>query len=503
MRKGLLALPVLVLLAAPASGLPSAQASGQTVLRVPGGAAALAQALGLDEDWPRSRLLLTAIRVLWETPEGTDREFDGRRARVLEHLRGAHAVQAGPGAAQDDTVPGFLSEDAWKVVLREVGAPEARSTFERILGNRTAALLYHGIASLDQSTRDYLVKYPGLVDRLSEAERVSVFATFGRSLRVRDGRVEVPGGPEALPLWKEVVGDVEAPAAFILRVVSRDDGRLALIYDGIAHLEPGAQRFALGMDIPSDKRIERFRKFYDAAGAALRNWQPRRRPFDREPFDAIHLLFSMHFGPQGELTGPTWPGFWNAVLDPYVIPEKGLHPHSLDEDGPLDAARLLELFSVADPVERTRRSERWLFAHRVFGDATPASITSLLWTVKAYSEYPTLLLTLERMGIRTPATYAAAVRAAARLSDADRRLWQFQSALAILERSRAARSIGAKEAEALVLKLSEITPEGGEPYRGAVARWIEEDFLPAVAKPVVPPDMPPESGPVETAILAA
>jgi hypothetical protein len=447
--------------------------------------------------------MLTAARLLWENPEGTDRESDSRRARVLAYLGRVEAAAPSSDAGPGDVVPSFIPLEAWAALLSDV-SPGPSSIFTRILGNRRAALLYHGIASLDRSTRDYFLQQPALLRQAAEEDRVGVFATFGRSLRVRGGTVEVPGGSEAAALWEEVAGARAADAtAFIGRVLTKDEGRLALLYDGVAHLDAGGQRFALGLNLPAAARVDRFKAFYEASGASLRTWHPRQRPFQREPLDPVHLLIVTNLAPGGTLAGPAWPAFWQAAFDWLVRPGQWPKPGALEDGRSLDAARVLELVLVTDAEKRAHRFGMWLFAQRVFHHPPWESAKDLLVAVRGFRDYPTLLLTLERMGIVDPAAYAAAVRAAELFEEADGRLWQFQAALTILERARASRSIDRPGAEALVRTLCAITPERSAPYRGAVARWIERDFLAAVADPVVPPDLPPLKGPLELRVLAA
>jgi len=492
-----------MLLAAPSAGGRITDASDQPVLRVPGGAAGLARALGMPPDSPRSRLMLTAARLLWENPEGTDRESDSRRARVLEYLGRVEAAAPSSDAGAGDVVPSFIPPEAWAALLDAV-FPGPSSVFARILGNRRASLLYHGLASLDRPTREYFLQHPDLLRQAAEEDRVGAFATFGRSLRVRGGTVEVPGGTEAAPLWEAVAGTRVADAAeFISRILAKDDGRLALLYDGVAHLDAGGQRFALGLNLPAPARVERFKAFYGAAGAALRTWRPRQRPFQREPTDAVHLLIVTKVSPGGELPGPAWTAFWQAVFDWLARPDQWPKPGASEDVRPLDAARVLELILVADAEERAHRSGMWLFAQRVFRRPAWESARDLLVAVRGFRDYPALLLTLERMGVVNPATYAAGVRAAERFEEADGRLWQFQAALAILDRARAARALEPPAADALVRKLCAITPESQAPYLGALARWLERDFLAAVAEPVVPPDLPHVKGPLELRLLAA
>lgn len=464
-------------------------------LAVPGGLGSLAGALNLADNLPRARVMLTAIRILWEVPEGVDPAADRRRASILEYLRAA------PPPAPGDEVPGFLPEASWSRVLKEVGAA-GPSPFAAILANRRAALLYHGVASLDAPTRQYLADHPKLLEALARSNRAALFATFGRAFRIREGRLEVPGGAEAGALWEAVAGESLAqPEAFIPRALDRNGGRFVLLFDGLAQLDEPARRFALGLRFSPSRRLERFLAFYEAAGAALRTWQPERRPFERVPFDAVHLLLSTRFEPDGQLGGPPWPPLWRAVFDPVVDAETALA--SLGNEDTCDAAKMIEMVSVPDAAERERRARTWLFGHRVFRQPARQAARDLLAVMKAIARYPSLFVALDRMGISALPTYSAAVHSADRLDSADRRLWLFQAALAIVERVRAARTIDVNAADRLVRALCEATPEGGGPYRGAIARWLERNLLVEVGRPALPPDLASTDRPLETHLLAA
>lgn len=496
---GLVALSLLV--AAPVSAQLPAAESATPVLSVPGGLPLLARTLGAGEQLPASRVLLTAVRVLWEAPEGADRDVDRRRGEVLASLRGAAAPAPGKTA---DGVPAFLPLETWALILRQPG-DRRDSLLTEILGTRHAALLYYGVASLDAATRAYLAAHPDLLLHLAADDRVGVFATFGRSLRVSNGRIEVPGGAEAVPLWEDLAGErVTNPAGFMRTVLDKDGGRLALLYDGLAHVDDATQRFALGRQLPAGERADRFRKLYDASAAALSTWDPRKRPFERMPFDVVHLFLSMRAGPDGVPAAPRWRRLWEKALDGGAVPDavqwgKG----GVEGDGVLDAAALVELVAVQASGVRRERAEAWLFAGRVFPSAPSSAAADLLVALNGFSRYPSLLLTLERLGIRSPSTFAAAVRAAGGLSAADRRLWQFQAALAVLERARSARSIDAASADRLVAALCAVTPEGGDPYLGAVARWLDRDFLGTVPQAIVSASLPTADRAIETRVLAA
>jgi len=470
-------------------------------LAVPGGVASFAGALKVSEDLPRARLMLAAIRILWEAPEGSDPNANRRRAALLSYLQAVDQEAPSRTAGDGGEVPGLLPAAAWSSVLREIGATGG-STFTAILRSRRAALLYHGLASLDAATRDGLARRPRLLAAISRDNRVALFATFGRSFRLRTGHIDPPGGAEAAPLWEALAGErLDEPDAFITRALDLHGGRFALLYDAVAHLDAPARRFALGLRFGPSRRLERFKAFYDASAAALRSWEPQRRPFERVPYDAVHLLLSTRFESDGQLSGPAWPPLWRAVFDPVIDPGTALA--SLGNEDLCDAAKMVEMVSVADPVERQRRAQAWLFGQRVFRRPPRQSARDLLPVLKAIVRYPSLFAVLDRMGIEALPTYTAALQAADRLGAADRRLWLFQAALAILERSRMARAIDAAAADRLVQALSAAASADGERYGAAVLRWIDGGLLAAAGRPLLSPHLDASDRPVETRLLAA
>jgi hypothetical protein len=271
---------------------------------------------------------------------------------------------------------------------------------------------------------------------------------------------------------------------FMARVLEKDQGRLALLYDAVAHLEAPAQSFALGLSEPDPgRRMARFRALYQASAAALVGWNPQARPFDRVMFDSAQVLAQLAFLPNGRLSGPEGRGFWEAAFAAAGVPDP---PGRLIADGAagglVDAAWLIEQISVANTALRRQRAEGFAFAQRVFPTPATASLPDILVAVRGLSRFTMLVLTLERMGIDSPATYAAAVGTAGAISRADRsRSWatltQFQAALAIIERMRFARAVDARAADALVRSLCAVPMTADGEYLGAMGPWLESLLL--------------------------
>lgn len=131
-----------------------------------------------------------------------------------------------------------------------------------ILSERTTALLYHGLAALDDETLGALGPDRETLEVLRR--HAGTFATFGRSFRIHAGRVVVPGGHRAEPLWQELVGvEPSRPAPFVRRLLTGESGRLAFFFDALSHLDAPHQLFATNQQLPEASRLERMRALLD------------------------------------------------------------------------------------------------------------------------------------------------------------------------------------------------------------------------------------------------
>lgn len=566
----------------------AAQEGGDSAsMEVPGGAAAFARVLGVDPDVPRARLMLTAIRLMWDVPDGQDPAVDRARATVraylemlaaFERARTAAAGQpvtlatlvqklgtgdagvfagalgcqlreaggsrwrlepseapavrrrtdwlsaagvdvtplvtglnAGVAVSLDrpsDSVPLPLPRGAWDRLLKPDPA-FAGSLFTSLLSDRRGSFIYHGAAALDGPTRAFIAAVPPVV--LYNELRGPIFATLGRSVRVtEDRRLLVPGGREAEPLWEAVVGERVADAgAFVSRLLERDDGRLALLYDGVSHAAPDVQRFVLGVGEPdAETRLARFKDLVGAAGQCLAGWNPRARPFERVAFDATHLLTRLRMTADGARpAGPSSRRFWEAAFAGASLPDVSDTPGDLGEEERVDAAWLIALLCRPAAAERRDRAEAWMFAQRTFPAPADAELDDVLVAVRGFLRFRTLVLTLERIGVTDPATYAQVLRAADRVSRAvGPRSWatvaQFQGAVALIERGRFYRSLDVPAAGALLRSLAAVPTHESVEYLGGLAGWIDAQLLPAAGTATLIPMSANPDRPVETRVLA-
>jgi hypothetical protein len=377
--------------------------------------------------------------------------------------------------------PGYaplpLGAAVWSRILPRKASE--RPLYRAILEDRQACLLYVGLSAVDPETLAALAASEGLLRDLYD--RAAVFAANSRMLRIRRGGLVVPGGQPASPLWESVVGaPATDPAAFVRRLYS-GEGRIAFMFDTIGSADDARQKFALGLWIPNaSDRLDRFRRLASLFSAFDESWKIRATPFSHPAMDPALALVSVRVGADGSPTAPSSRPFWTAVLS-----ETAADSSRTDWTGEeADAAWLLGRALEAPVVARRPRVERMAFANRLL----QSGVTDLGAVVRAangFARFPALMETLERIPVTEPSLYGDAAQRAASLDALDSSrahvaLAQFQSAAAIVERARFARTLSAAGATALMRSLVAVNiVDSG--YDGGIARWIDRSLLPAVA----------------------
>jgi hypothetical protein len=386
-----------------------------------------------------------------------------------------------------ETVPLPLDPSIWRDTLLQRQVPDDQ-IIGAILSDRSTALLYHGLAGLDDETLAWLGPERDTLRQL--LRHAGSFAAFGPDVRVRAGRVVVPGGPDAEPVWQAIIGaDPARPAAFVQRLFGDDSGRRAWFYDALAQLDDARRRFALGATLPAASRMDRIRALLDVFEEAGEEWHAELQPFSRRPLDPALTLALVEVTPEGALVGPVQRGLWERVFVDDNGPETVTMPRTFSaaENAPIDAAWLTaRIHDVPVDVGR-RRLESFLFAQRVFREARgtdPMVATAL----RSHSVFPALMLTMERAGVNNAATMNAASARAHSLNaigdDQRRRLaiMQFQATLGLIERSARAGSLSHADTDALITGLTQVQ-SSDRGYEGRLAAWIRKDLLPKCPAP--------------------
>ena len=454
---------------------------------VPGGLAAFSPLAGIDPVPDRGRYMSEVTRILLENDPQRSPEILAVRLKTAR-------LKTDDRRLPTDAVPVPMSAGWWSdyVFHRRVTRDELVAS---ILSDRNAALVCHGLAALDDETLAFFDDHGALVSHLVEKLAAPAFAAFSSGLHVRANRLAVV--PEdAAPLWEAAVGEKTThPDRFIELLFVLNDSRTAYLFDTIAQLDPARRAFALGMWLPNAvERTERFRLLATAGVNAFHEWHIRTMPFGRASYDMGMLLARVDATESGAPASP-WPrAFWTRAITGHDVAGPG-------EEQPIDALWLVETIGTADVRQRAERQDQFAFAQRLGSRAPAASDrdrADLQLAVRNFVKYRMLLVTLERVGVRAPAVYGAAVRQAARLSAFEGRRGfllqsQLQGALMLVARATEVRTLDAKGAEALVASLLAVPATDDGRYAGALAAWVRESFLRAV----------PRGGDTDAAIVGA
>ncbi len=483
-------LAICVLLAGHGDGwAQTGDAARDDLLVIPGAPADYWKAAALIGPAPEGpRFLLEFIRAL----EAMEIHDTSRLRAVYEYLGNTRETRA--QNARSFAVPLPLRAGVWSKQVSSGGS----NLFSAAMRDRRARRLLYGAASLNRDTRAYLEGRPPLVEKIYR-DHSDVFSVLGRSIIVRDGRVEVPGGATAVELWELAVGaSTSMPDVFVDRLLAADTGELAALYDTVQHLDAPHQRFMLGSWMAdASRRRARFVTLYRAARAAGRRVAIPHQPFVRTGLDLLAVVSQLRVLEDGRPAPPASPAFWRSVftqLDRWpdtdwspVPPEPSVDATWFVETVMLSARPIWEQLATVAFAQRMSPP-----APAVSGAPTPIDGPASM-AVRLFPRFAALALALERAGVRDLGVYVAALTRASAMKATGNMYWQrqlltqFQGAVAIVEQLRRADRLPVPVAERLITALSRIEPNQERAYAGAIARWIAEQLLPALeSEPAAP-----------------
>jgi hypothetical protein len=131
-------------------------------------------------------------------------------------------------------VPLLFTEADWIGAARRAKGNDTRDLIDTLIRDPLLARLYWAVARMDQETQAALLQSPGLKKLYPVA---AVLDFYGSHIRIRSGRVLVPGGSHAEAGWKELVGaSPDAPGDFVFRLLSKDNGWLAAYFDSLSRV---------------------------------------------------------------------------------------------------------------------------------------------------------------------------------------------------------------------------------------------------------------------------
>ena len=466
---------------------------------LPGGTAALAQALGIDPIPDRGRYLYELVRLVYNAPEGRRPSAEtfllSLRQAAMRERAGIRPLFGDPST--NETVPVPLTTEIWSnAIFHRRIAP--RDLVATIVADRSAALIALGLWSMDDATVQFFADHPSLLARIYERS-AQAFGAFGGSLEVQNNRV-IPAGAraaaaqtdrdEVTPLWEAIVVEKTTRAErFITQLLELNEGRVAYLYDVVARLDPPHRAFALGLaNANAAARADRFKTLAGSVGA-FREAHLKTLPLGRASYDLSMALMRVQVDANGVPRPPSSRSFWTRAFaggDPFAAAAAARAELSADDD-PIDAAWLSDAIGAVDVRQRGERLDQIALGQRVFGESDAEQRPNVLIAVRALAHYRMLMWTLERIGVRDPQVYASAVRRAARFTPIEGRRGfetqaQFQGALAVVARAAAVKTIRRERAQALVEQLVALPVTDDGRYGGAIARWLRTEVAGTVQK---------------------
>jgi len=205
-------------------------------------------------------------------------------------------------AYPESRVPVLFDENDW-IALNPAKKPTAGNLIEVMINDPEVARLYWALAKDETETRLALRQSPGLRVLLPLAATLDF---YGGEISIRSGRVVVPGGTDAEPVWKELVGaSPRSPADFVPRLLSKDEGWLAVYFDVLSRVSPEEQRHLT--------QAPRMKRMYEAFRVPDPKHKATKGVFRQAP-DTLVLFTRLEWEPNGEPRIPGDLDVWKQIF---------------------------------------------------------------------------------------------------------------------------------------------------------------------------------------------
>ncbi|HEY1339655.1 MAG TPA: hypothetical protein VGF59_19215, partial [Bryobacteraceae bacterium] len=182
-------------------------------------------------------------------------------------------------------VPVLFGPQYWTAASKE----KEPDFIELFIADPATCRLYLGLSKLDRETAEALktgIAYP----RLKAYSHVLDF--FGGMFEIRGGKAVVPGGQRSAAAWAELAGaPPDQGAAFFDKLISKDDGWMASLYDALARIRGPVRDY---LTEPA-----RMKRFYAAIRGKITSPGPA-RPVFRSNTDMMLLTTRLQIEPGGK-----------------------------------------------------------------------------------------------------------------------------------------------------------------------------------------------------------
>ena len=197
------------------------------------------------------------------------------------------------------SVPILYSPDYW-ITSKE---KEQGDFLDAFLADPGLCRFYLGMAKLDPETAEALKK--GMTPLRLRAF-ASVLDFFGGNFEIRQGKAVLPGGAKSAAAWTELAGaSPDKGSEFFEKLMIRDDGWLASLYDALARIHGPTQEY---LTDPA-----RMKRFYAAIRGKITTPGPA-RPVFRSNADMMLLTTRIQIEPDGKAHIPGGLEVWRGLF---------------------------------------------------------------------------------------------------------------------------------------------------------------------------------------------
>lgn len=174
---------------------------------------------------------------------------------------------------------------------------------EALLGDPGLCRFYLGMSKIDPETADAM---RAAVPAARLRGFASILDFFGGSFQIRGGRAVVPGGAKAASAWNELTGgSVDRGADFFDKLVGKDDGWLAGLYDALARIHGPVLEYLT--------EPNRMKRFYAAVRGKVTTPGPARPVFNSNA-DLMLLTTRLQLDPGGRPHIPGGVDAWKNLF---------------------------------------------------------------------------------------------------------------------------------------------------------------------------------------------
>ena len=221
------------------------------------------------------------------------------------------------------------------------------------------ARFYWALARMDAETLSVLRQSHVLKKMMPQTAALDF---YGSHICIRSGRVVVPGGSAAAPVWKELVGaSPDSPGEFIPKLFAKDSGWLAAYFDDLSSAPPSQQSHFT--------EPARLRRFYEMFRGE--SFSDTRTGVFRQDAGLFLLVTRLRWEPNGDLYVPgnveVWKKIFRQKTDSKIIRDWGRRAAHWDHpDQLLDA-----LFGISQVPTETGPLQSYLMLSELDGRRSP------------------------------------------------------------------------------------------------------------------------------------